>query len=512
MMNGKIWVESQKDVGSNFIFEIELEQKDDKKTFQVFNDKRVLVVDDSQAWHDILENVLDMFDIEVKHAYSGSEALKILQKCDGKKYDLILMDWNMSGLDGIGTTKQLYDTCDNCEKNSTCDISKPISVIMISSFRQESIINLAKNAGVNLFLQKPINPSVLNDILSSIFLNKPIDYNYLDNSSQNNKININALKGSTILLAEDNTTNQEIVVGLLENSGINIDIANNGKEAVEKFKNNIDKYELILMDIQMPIMDGYEATSQIRTQNKDIPIIALSANAMQIDREKTKQAGMNEHLNKPIEVDKFYTALLKYISKKIKFEGLGAGSKDDILIPTFSNIDTTLGLLHLANNKKLYLKILNDFYNNYKDIKLEELNNEELKRVAHTIKGLSASIGAKSLSAISEELETTLSKNLFDKFYKVLNKVLDDLKKINTPNTKQDLKPIEEELKTKLFTDIKGFASKKRSKNIKEIIQRLELHDLAPEDKKLLDKINSYLEKRDYKAIQSRLQSKQNEI
>ncbi|MEA3315706.1 MAG: ATP-binding protein, partial [Campylobacterota bacterium] len=126
---------------------------------------------------------------------------------------------------------------------------------------------------------------------------------------------INILKGSNILLVEDNKINQEIIVGLLENSGINIDIASNGSKAVELYQQNSNKYELIFMDIQMPIMDGYQATNLIRKENKDIPIIALTANAMKEDIEKTKSVGMNEHLNKPIDVNNLYSTLLKYISK-----------------------------------------------------------------------------------------------------------------------------------------------------------------------------------------------------
>jgi len=123
-----------------------------------------------------------------------------------------------------------------------------------------------------------------------------------------------SLKGSNILLAEDSRTNQQLILGLLEDSGINIDIANNGQEAVELFKNK--NYELIIMDLQMPVMGGLEAVKMIRMIDKNIPIIALTANAMVEDVEKTKQAGMQAHLNKPIEIEKFYATLLRYISKK----------------------------------------------------------------------------------------------------------------------------------------------------------------------------------------------------
>jgi CheY-like chemotaxis protein len=133
------------------------------------------------------------------------------------------------------------------------------------------------DAGVDVFLQKPINPSILNDILSGIFLeDNKISYSP-NKDVKSLKDEILSLSGSKILLTEDNEINQEIIIGLLENSNIEIDIAKNGKEAVRMYKNNPAKYELILMDLQMPIMDGFEATKIIRAQDKNIPIIALTA-------------------------------------------------------------------------------------------------------------------------------------------------------------------------------------------------------------------------------------------
>ncbi len=324
---------------------------------------------------------------------------------------------------------------------------------------------------------------------------------------------ISVLRGSHILLVEDNTTNQEIIKGLLENSGIIIDIASNGKEAVQKFKSNLNaptevtlgcKYELILMDLQMPIMDGIEATKIIRTTNKDIPIIALTANAMLSDIETTQKAGMNEHLNKPIEIDKLFSILLKYISKKVeKLEVITIQNQDDINIPNFVNIDTKDGLFHMNNNKKLYLKILNNFYINNKELKLENLDDKELEIVVHSIKGISANIGATSLTKIAKELENTLNKDLFSVFYHELNIVLEELKDIKMPNNKinYSLKKLDPIKRDNLFNSIKEFASKQKAKQIKELIIELEQYKLSNEDNALLNKINDLLRKRKYKDI-----------
>ncbi len=316
------------------------------------------------------------------------------------------------------------------------------------------------------------------------------------------------LKGSKILLVEDNLINQEIVSGLLETSGINIDIASNGQEAVDVFNKN--KYELILMDLQMPIMGGIEATKIIREINTKIPIIALTANAMKEDIEETKLAGMNEHLNKPIDVEILYETLLKYISKKVDSTEQTNEYLDDIIIPEFKSIDTKMGLSHMGNNKKLYLKILHDFYINNKALKLEELNNIELERSVHTIKGLSANIGALDLSKIAKEIEETLDKKLFNKFYEELNKVLNELspvglipcgKDLTQESQKKNLLELSDTKRDELFNSLKEFANKRRAKGCRDTIEELDKYNLDSEDKKLLEQSKEFFKKREYHQI-----------
>ncbi|MEA3383555.1 MAG: ATP-binding protein [Campylobacterota bacterium] len=314
---------------------------------------------------------------------------------------------------------------------------------------------------------------------------------------------ISILKGSNILLVEDNKTNQEIIIGLLENSGINIDIASNGEEAISKYKENQSKYELILMDLQMPVMGGIEATQIIRSFSKDIPIIALTANAMKEDIEKTQSVGMNEHLNKPIDVIVLYETLLKYISKKVNSEELIMNS-EEINIPNFLSIDKERGLSLLAQNKKLYLKILGDFYTNYKDLNLETLDDEEFKRTIHTIKGLSANIGAISLNNIACSLEAQYSKELMLKFNIELKIVLDELEdKLLVLNQSSDTskKRIDDNIKNELLNKLKQFASKRDSKGCNKIIDNLNNYELDNKDKEQLYKLKELIKNRKYKNI-----------
>ncbi len=312
---------------------------------------------------------------------------------------------------------------------------------------------------------------------------------------------IKTLKGSQILLVEDSLINQEIIIGLLENSGISIDIASNGEIALDMFESG--KYELILMDIQMPVMDGYEATRRIRGIDKDIPIVALTANARIEDAQKTKIAGMSEHLNKPIDIEKLYETLLKYISKKIEVKDVEGTicSNNNIIIPKFINIDANEGLLHLAGNKKLYMKVIKNFYYSYNNLKIENLEEDEFKRATHTIKGLSANMGAKSLHRIAQILDDSQDRTLIASFNAELKKVLDELKNIASEEISdiKDKKEISKTQKDELFEKLKVAAKTKRPKNFKSIIEDLDSYILLEEEKSIFEKVKILIKKYKFK-------------
>jgi len=320
--------------------------------------------------------------------------------------------------------------------------------------------------------------------------------------------NIKIIENLHILLVEDNKINQEIVVGLLDESNIVIDIANNGKEAVEKFNEN--RYDLIFMDIQMPIMDGYEAAKIIRKKEKEcavssqhsanIPIIALSANVMKNDIEKSKDAGMNEHLNKPLEIEKLYNTILKYVSFKDDNKRL---NKDEVTIPDFINLDVKSALVYLGGNKILYLKILNDFKENYKNLKIQELSDEEFSRVIHTLKGLSANIGAIELNKIVLELDKKYDEKLIVEFNKELELVLNELKDLNLINSNIE-KPsliLEKEKRDELFLELKEAIKSKRPKKYIPIIEDIEKYKLSKNDEELFQKIKKYIKKYQFKDV-----------
>ncbi len=445
LMDGRIWVESKQDEGSTFSFEIELEEINEEKNFNLFSKKRVLIVDDNLSWHDVLEHTLHLFDMEVEHSYDGYDAIEKV-KGNAGVYDLVLMDWNMPGIDGIETTKALQKLCVTCSLKENCPDTIPTSVMMVSAFRQDTITKQANEIGIEHFLQKPINPSLLNDLLSTIFLGSTPIQDKVFSHIQHQKSDLNVLAKCKILLVEDNTTNQAIIEGLLEKTPIQIDIANNGLEGVNRF--NETSYALILMDLQMPVMDGFAATKQIRAVEKKIPIIALTANAMKEDLDVTKSLGMNAHLSKPIEVDTFYEILLQYLplgvhtSESIDSDLLEV---ETVVLPDFVHIDKKVGLHYLGGNVKAYKKVLQEFKTNYSDLYLEEMDDQEIHRVAHTVKGLSATIGAPALSRVAEALEERGERTLFASFYDALAMILDDLRLLDgIPSSKEtDLSKLE---------------------------------------------------------------------
>ena len=501
MIGGRIWVESEYGKGSSFIFEIMLKELHKKDTeVKLFSDKKVLVVDDTPSWQKILKGLLKQYSIHVDAVDSGEEAIKLMCS-ENKHYDLVLMDWRMQGMDGIETSKIIKQHCKDL----------PTTIIMVSSYSQETVVSAAKKQGIDIFLHKPINPSLLYNVIMDIFGERIKDEckQIMDSSSLKQKLT--TLKGSNILLVEDNSMNREIILGMIGHSGMHIDQAYNGEEAVKCYQQNPNKYELILMDIQMPVMDGYEATQLIRQENKEIPIIALTANAMVRDIKKTQEYGMNAHLNKPVEVEKLFATLLEFIPKKcdvIVPDVCQAIDTDSEVMPEFEHIDTKDGLKRMQGDTNLYIKILGDFAAEYQDIgkKLRQLLNEnidEAKRVTHTIKGLSANIGALPLHKIAAQLDETLDESILKDFEVEIEKVITEIKQSELLDEPQDAQnqadSIPKEKRDELMKELGETIKKRRPQLINPVIDTLESYTLSQSDIEFLEAIKPLIKKYKFK-------------
>ena len=309
MMNGNIHVESEKDKGSVFIFTVTLMDSERKESSSSKNEIRlsemsVLIVDDDSIACEHAKLVLEKAGIASEIAYSGEEALEKVNLRHARRdpYNLILLDWQMPEIDGVETTRRIRQV-----------VGDESAIIILTAYRWDDILDEAMNAGVDSFLSKPIFAQSVIDEFQSAFNRK--------NKLLNDKESEVDLSGRKILLAEDMQINAEIITMVLEMKQMEVDLAENGRVAVETFSEHPEGYyDAILMDMRMPEMDGLEATRRIRAMNRDdakkIPIIALTANAFDEDVQRSMQAGLNAHLSKPVQPEVLFETLESFLREK----------------------------------------------------------------------------------------------------------------------------------------------------------------------------------------------------
>jgi len=306
MMGGKIWVESELENGATFAFTFQMKRGDSQAYEHMphtinWESIRILAVDDNAGIAGYIKNFVESFGAHCDTAVCGMDTLRLIRQND--PYDILFIDWKMSDIDGFNLTRQL--------KAIDPSHAKKI-VIMLSSVEWNDIEKSAKEAGVDNFLPKPLFPSAIEDIVNGFLgvvqqkINATVTTSIVDN-----------FEGKCALLAEDIEINREIVMSLLEPTHIEIDCAVDGTEAVHLFKEAPERYDIIFMDVRMPQMDGYEATRQIReldiAKAKEIPIIAMTANVFREDIEKCLEAGMSDHLGKPLNVGEILDKMRHYL-------------------------------------------------------------------------------------------------------------------------------------------------------------------------------------------------------
>ena len=457
MMDGKIWIESKAGKGSQFIFTAKFGQTRFRekvlKSYLDLDGLKVLVVDDNEIAREILQDILNAFSYDVTMATTGKECLAELERAEkDKPFDLIIMDWDMPEMSGLEAAALV-------KKNT--NLLKIPKIIMLTAYTHEDILDQAEELKLDGFLLKPVNPSKLHDAIVEAVSGKKSPLLSTSSKEEELENELKVIRGAHFLLVEDNKINQEIAQEILENAGFQVTIADNGKKAVGMVA-EID-FDAVLMDCQMPVMDGYEATQNIRKDNrfKSLPIIAMTANVMQGDREKCIEVGMNDHVAKPINNRQLYKALLKWVdpknisqdtiedvqkTNKIKTESSQAS------IPDMEFIEVSNGLATVGGNEKLYRKLLRSFVEEYSNANetiksaIENNDEKEAEMLVHTIKSVSGSIGANKLSGIADKLEGALSKQkqdeyklLISEFAKHLGQVLSSLKNSGFANN-QDQK------------------------------------------------------------------------
>jgi PAS domain S-box-containing protein len=414
LMEGTLEVESEPGKGSTFRFTagfgvatggLFLQAGASRRALQ---NKLVLIADDNTESRNALITTLRASGLPARAVSSGREALSAINHASdaGQPFDLILMDWRMPGIDGLEASRNAR------AQRTVCNIP---AILMVSAFeREEAVSNVSLPPGLEQFLVKPANESALIDTIASIFGVKPGCTN--SEFGPNFEHGSAALAGRRVLLVEDNAINRELAVELLSDLGIQVEIAVNGREGIDRIEK--EPFDLVLMDIQMPVMDGLTATKVIRANNRfaNLPVLAMTAHAMSGDRERSLSAGMNDHITKPIDSNRLREALMHWMP-----ETAGGGPEPRVAqvkpVPFVDGLPEQLlpfdipAALARIGKPMLVRKLMLGFRDQYENAGSELREHiakgraEDAERLAHSLKSVAAMLEARDLTEAAFAIE-----------------------------------------------------------------------------------------------------------
>ncbi|MDH3355817.1 MAG: response regulator, partial [Chromatiales bacterium] len=344
---------------------------------------------------------------------AGVLAVDCLKEAQAEEpFDLVLMDWHMPDMDGIETIRQIQQEI---------DAALLPKIVMVTAFGREEIRAEAEKLDVHTFLLKPVNASMMIDAISMLF-SEGDNLKVLRNERHRMLSDTPDMSGTHILLVEDNLINQEVAFGLLSSAGITVATANNGVEAVEMVqRSGPTGFDLILMDLQMPEMDGFEATQVIRglAGFEGLPIIGLTAHALAEERENCLNAGMNDHVTKPIDPATLFASITQQLGTTHRSveaakpdSGANVAHSDKDTVASILDVDD--GVARVGGDRTLYMMVIQKFAEIERDSvtfisdALEQGNRIEAQRRAHSTKGSAANIGAMTLHQAAAHLEVII--------------------------------------------------------------------------------------------------------
>ncbi len=403
LMGGTVGLISELGKGSTFWFSAQL------KTVQNQYALRVLVVDDLAELRTLIRLILEPHGYLVRLMEDSASALAAIEI---ESFDLIILDWQMPGMDGIELTHRIRAMA----------LAQQPRIVMLTGFGREDVLRSARQSGVDRVLMKPLNPQTLLDE-ALLVVRQLVPPPTLVPAVARGPVAWDRFPGAQVLLAEDNEINQEVALGLLAAAGVITEVVGNGRLAVERIQSG--HFDLVLMDLQMPLLDGLAATAEIRAMPRfaQLPIVAMTANAMAGDRERCLAAGMNDYIAKPVEPEELQRALARWLPKTSRIAAppplmpvavVPVASLPGGLLAPLTGVDLAGGLRRVLGKEAVYIDLLRRFSRTQKGWAAEvrtALQHQDwatAERAAHTLKGTAGNLGVQGLSQAAGTLEGLL--------------------------------------------------------------------------------------------------------
>jgi len=455
LMGGVIQVRSMEGEGSRFQFTVSFPVVKHAAEPTVAKDKRlrVMVIEENPKVLEVLQEYLEYAGMEVLHERNGRDAITNLGSLqESSPVDLVVVDWKLRGLDGIETTRLIkYDP----------DFQKMPVLLMVNTYGREETMRNARGARINGFISKPVGRQELLVAIEHAMKRRDLQGKGTATPTRAMRKEALCIAGAHILLVEDNKINQEVAIGILDHMGVKVEVANHGQEALDILHSGKQQFDAVLMDLQMPVLDGIETTKQLRSDKRfdHLPIIAMTAHALTKDREQCYEVGMNAHTAKPIDPANLLRELSKWVQpgreKQPVVSKVEKRSNTESILPNkVEGIDIQSAVAKVGGNQALILRLLKRFQDDFEDAARRIVsafnsgNRDVAARLAHNVKGVSGNIGAKTLCEVSAKLEQSIEKANKQEFLQAvasfshaLEEVMDSIKLLRDaekPSSEED--------------------------------------------------------------------------